>query len=115
MSIISRILGIFNSVSNLIINSNNISEEFITLTLDESLEKIINESTFQKLEEGELINLIENKLRNSNISFKHHNLRQSAKDILCYIKNNKGSLSYLKGSKLVLKFINTMKIYLELH
>ena len=114
MALIVRLRTVIDCMGNLLINSRNLPEGFKTLDLDQSLEKIINETTFEKIPDRDLVKLLKNKLHDSNFSDKHPNLRLKAEDILSYLKKKKGFLSYIKGSNIVLVFINEMKDYLGL-
>ncbi len=114
VSLIVRLRTVIDGMGNLLINSKNIPEGFKTLDLDKSLEKIINETTFEKMPERDIVKLLKNKLHDSNFSDKHPNLRLKAEEILSYLKKKKGFLSYIKGSNIVLVFINEMKDYLGL-
>ena len=114
MSLIVRLRTVIDGMGNLLINSRNLPEGFKTLDLDQSLEKIINETTFEKIPDRDLVKLLKNKLHDSNFSDKHPNLRLKAEDILSYLKKKKGFLSYIKGSNIVLVFINEMKEFLRL-
>ena len=114
MSLIVRLRTVIDGMGNLLINSKNIPEGFKTLDLDKSLEKIINETTFEKMPERDIVKLLKNKLHDSNFSGKHPNLRLKAEEILSYLKKKKGFLSYIKGSNIVLVFINEMKEFLRL-
>ena len=112
VSLIVRLRTVIDGICNLLINSKNIPEGFKTLDLDKSLEKIINETTFEKIPDRDLVKLLKNKLHDSNFSDKHPNLRLKAEDILSYLKKKKSFLSYIKGSNIVLVFINEMKDFL---
>ena len=68
-------------MDNLLINSKNIPEEFKTLDLDQSLEKIINENAYEKIQKRAIVKLFKNKLSASNFSDKHPNLKLKDKDI----------------------------------
>ena len=114
MSLIVHLRTVIDGMGNLLINSRNLPEGFKTLDLDQSLEKIINETTFEKMPERDLVKLLKNKLLDSNFSDKHPNLRLKAEDILSYLKKKKGFLSYIKGSNIVLVFIIEMKDFLGL-
>ena len=114
VSIIVRLRTLIDGIDNLLINSKELPEGFQTLDLDKSLEKIINETTFEKIPERDLVKLLKNKLQYSKSSDKHPNLRLKAKDILSYLKKKKGFLSYIKGRNIVLVFINEMKDFLGL-
>ena len=114
MSLIVRLRTVIDGMGNLLINSRNLPEGFKTLDLDQSLEKIINETTFEKIPERDTVKLLKNKLHDSNFSDKHPNLRLKAEEILSYLKKKKGFLSYIKGSNIVLVFINEMKDFLGL-
>ena len=114
MSLIVRLRTVIDGMGNLLINARNLPEGFKTLDLDQSLEKIINETTFEKMPERDIVKLLKNKLQYSNFSDKHPNLRLKAKEILSYLKKKKGFLSYIKGSNIVLVFINEMKDFLGL-
>ena len=114
MSLIVRLRTVIDGMGNLLINSRNLPEGFKTLDLDQSLEKIINETTFEKIPDRDLVKLLKNKLHDSYFSDKHPNLRLKAEEILSYLKKKKGFLSYIKGSNIVLVFINEMKDFLGL-
>ena len=114
VSLIVRLRTLIDGIGNLLINSKELPEGFQTLDLDQSLEKIINETTFEKIPERDTVKLLENKLHDSNFSDKHPNLRLKAEEILSYLKKKKGFLSYIKGSNIVLVFINEMKDFLGL-
>ncbi len=114
VSLIVRLRTLIDGIGNLRINSKELPEGFQTLDLDQSLEKIINETTFEKIPERDTVKLLKNKLHDSNLSDKHPNLRLKAEEILSYLKKKKGFLSYIKGSNIVLVFINEMKDFLGL-
>ena len=114
MSLIVRLRTVIDGMGNLLINSRNLPEGFKTLDLDQSLEKIINETTFEKMPERDIVKLLKNKLQYSKSSDKHPNLRLKAEEILSYLKKKKGFLSYIKGSNIVLVFIIEMKDFLGL-
>ena len=114
VSLIVRLRTLIDGIGNLLINSKELPEGFQTLDLDQSLEKIINETTFEKMPERDTVKLLKNKLHDSNFSDKHPNLRLKAEEILSYLKKKKGFLSYIKGSNIVLVFIIEMKDFLGL-
>lgn len=114
VSLIVRLRTLIAGIDNLLINSKELPEGFQTLDLDQSLEKIINETTFEKMPERDTVKLLKNKLHDSNFSGKHPNLRLKAEEILSYLKKKKGFLSYIKGSNIVLVFIIEMKDFLGL-
>ena len=93
-------------------NKKNLKEEFKDLDFDLTLIKIINEDDYETLDLKDFTILISEKLIKMYYSRDQEILNNVSEKILNHIKDNSGILSYIKGTRRVINFVETLKNYL---